>query len=115
MSKDQILNLCRTCLDVCASQLDTFILSYFLLRPAPTITAKVFLDLHVTKNKKVKDNHRIGDEASGRIVLGLFGDLCPKIVETFLSLTRVSTEAIGSTTNNSSKPILSYKGSTFHR
>lgn len=83
--------------------------------PAPTITTKVFLDLHATKNKNVMDKHQILDKASGRIVLGLFGELCPKIVETFLSLITGSTEAIGSTTNNSSKPILYYKGSTFYR
>ena len=63
----------------------------------PAITSKVFFDIE------------IGGVASGRIVMGLFGDVVPKTAENFRAL---CTGEKG--TGASGKP-LHYKGSTFHR
>merc|ERR1712073_223452 len=56
----------------------------------PVVTDKVWFDM------------KIGDEAIGRIEIGLFGKTVPKTVENFAKLA-AGTEGFG------------YKGSTFHR
>lgn len=71
------------------------ILSLFTRRQ--TITNKVFFDVEIEGG------------ASGRIVLGLFGENVPKTVENFRAL---CTGEKG--TGTSGKP-LHYKGSIFHR
>lgn len=59
------------------------------------ITEKVFFDVE------------IGGKPVGRIVFGLFGDICPKTVANFVAL------ATGSKSTDKEK--LHYKGSHFHR
>ncbi|PJF19164.1 Peptidyl-prolyl cis-trans isomerase [Paramicrosporidium saccamoebae] len=62
---------------------------------APVVTDKVFFDITV------------GGKPLGRLVIGLFGQECPKTVENFLKLTT------GEKSTDSEK--LHYKGSAFHR
>eukprot|EP00802_Teleaulax_amphioxeia_P010751 Tamp_10780.p2 GENE.Tamp_10780~~Tamp_10780.p2 ORF type:complete len:273 (+),score=67.16 Tamp_10780:102-821(+) len=62
-----------------------------------TVTQKAFFDI------------RIGDEAAGRIVFGLYGNMCPKTVENFKCL------CTGERGQNAAGQNLCYKGSTFHR
>jgi len=64
----------------------------------PKVTHKVFFDI------------KIQDGKSGRIELGLFGEVAPKTVENFRSLCTCE-KGIGKI---SGKP-LCYKGSVFHR
>ena len=59
------------------------------------ITEKVFFDVE------------IGGKPAGRMVFGLFGDICPKTVANFVAL------ATGSKSTDKDK--LHYKGSRFHR
>lgn len=61
----------------------------------PAVTHKVFFDI------------TIGGEKAGRMVLGLFGDVCPITVKNFVKL---STGEMSSETKS-----LHYKGSKFHR
>merc|ERR1712003_435634 len=61
-----------------------------LAKKGPVVTDKVWFDM------------TIGDEAIGRIEIGLFGKTVPKTVENFAKLA-AGTEGFG------------YKGSTFHR
>ena len=62
-----------------------------------TVTEKVFFDIEIE------------GEASGRIVIGLFGEQVPKTVKNFVSLAD-GTAGVG----NMGKP-MHYKGSVFHR
>ena len=62
-----------------------------------TVTEKVFFDIEIE------------GEASGRIVIGLFGEQVPKTVMNFVSLAD-GTAGVG----NMGKP-MHYKGSVFHR
>jgi cyclophilin family peptidyl-prolyl cis-trans isomerase len=62
---------------------------------APVVTEKVFFDITV------------GGAPLGRMVIGLFGEDCPKTVENFLKL------ATGEKSTETEK--LHYKGSAFHR
>jgi cyclophilin family peptidyl-prolyl cis-trans isomerase len=65
----------------------------------PQVTHKVFLE--------IDDNGNGNDDSSGRIVLGLFGNHAPKLVQNFKALCACDT------TDTTDK--LCYKGSTFHR
>lgn len=62
----------------------------------PVVTHKAFFDIS------------IGSTPKGRIIFGLFGDLCPYTVRNFASL------VLGNTTT-SDGVVLTYKCSTFHR
>lgn len=66
----------------------------------PDVTHKVFLDVEIEDDA----------EGSGRIVLGLFGEIAPKTVENFRSLCACDKGNAKIT----GKP-LCYRGSTFHR
>lgn len=77
-----------------------------LTRISPTITAKVYLDVQAHGSKNSLGLKKIG----GRIVLGLFGDSCPKTVDNFLSIIE-GTEVGG----DNGKSWLHYKASNFHR
>lgn len=62
------------------------------------VTDRVFFDIS------------IGGEQAGRVVMGLFGNTCPRTTLNFLTL------CTGELRNGSSQSnALSYKGSTFHR
>jgi peptidylprolyl isomerase len=79
--------------------------SFFFVPPfriPPIITAQVYLDVHAVGYKK---------EISGRIVLGLYGESCPRTVDNFLSLI----EGIETANDTGKKSWLHYKGSKFHR
>ncbi len=71
-------------------------------RIPPTITAQVYLDVHAVGYKK---------EIGGRIVLGLYGESCPRTVDNFLALI----EGAEITDNTGKQSWLHYKGSKFHR
>lgn len=59
----------------------------------PQVTEKVFFDV------------TLGGKPLGRMVIGLFGDVCPKTVKNFVEL------AVGTGENKS----MHYRGSSFHR
>jgi len=67
-----------------------------LQEPQGTITNRVFFDISIDKNEP------------RRLIIGLYGNDCPKTVKNFIELTK------GTTKSNDGK-LLAYKGSKFHR
>jgi len=70
-----------------------FLLQKHDLPKDETVTQKVFFDI------------RIGDEAAGRMVFGLYGNMCPRTVENFKCL------CTGERGQNAAGKDLHYKGS----
>ncbi|CEM04346.1 unnamed protein product [Vitrella brassicaformis CCMP3155] len=64
--------------------------------PDTTVTHKVYFDIS------------LDDEPAGRVLMGLYGNQCPKTVENFRAL------CVGDRTSEDGTP-LKYKGSFFHR
>eukprot|EP00592_Proboscia_alata_P008717 CAMPEP_0194358914 /NCGR_PEP_ID=MMETSP0174-20130528/6153_1 /TAXON_ID=216777 /ORGANISM="Proboscia alata, Strain PI-D3" /LENGTH=148 /DNA_ID=CAMNT_0039129529 /DNA_START=105 /DNA_END=548 /DNA_ORIENTATION=+ len=72
----------------------------------PKITDKIYFDIEIVNYLDGKSSE------SGRIELGLFGELCPQTAENFRAL---STGETSSEKEVSEVEKLQYKGSIFHR
>ena len=75
-----------------------YIHTYCIIRTLPIVTNRVFFDIEI-------DGVKIG-----RIILGLFGEICPKAVENFVSLSKCDRGKAKLTGKD-----LCYKGSLIHR